>query len=78
MTAKERTMWEQAIRVLRRNTVIHTVDVETRKAERVLVRARERAASQRRILAWGRLSLSLNRRGEELRLALTLRSCPVA
>jgi hypothetical protein len=50
MTAKELTMWEQAVRVLRRNTVTHTVDVETRKAERVLVRARERAASQKRIL----------------------------
>ena len=51
MTTKERTMWEQAVRVLRRNTVTHTVEVESRKAERVLVRARERAASQRRILA---------------------------
>jgi hypothetical protein len=51
MTAKQRTMWEQAVRVIRRNTVTHTVDVESRKAERVLVRARERAASQRRILA---------------------------
>ena len=51
MSAKQRTMWEQAVRVLRRNTVTHTVDVESRKAERVLVRARERAASQRRILA---------------------------
>ncbi len=37
MTAKERTMWGQAVRVLRRNTVTHTLDVETRKAERVLV-----------------------------------------
>ena len=51
MTAKQRTMWEQAVRVIRRNTVTHTVDVESRKAERVLVRARERAALQRRILA---------------------------
>jgi hypothetical protein len=51
MTAKQRTMWEQAVRVLRCNTVTLTVDVESRKAERVLARARERAASQRRILA---------------------------
>ncbi len=34
MTAKEKTIWEQAIRVLGRNTVTPTV-VETPKARRV-------------------------------------------
>lgn len=52
MTAKERTVWEQAVLVLRRNTVTNSAAIEkARKAERVLAGARERAASQRRIVA---------------------------
>ncbi len=48
MTARERTVWEQAVRVLRRNSVTATVTVEPPRAQRVLAEARERAASQRR------------------------------
>ena len=48
MTAKERTLWEQAVRVLRQNSVIPTVAVDTPRAERMLTRARSRRASQRR------------------------------
>ena len=48
MTAKERTLWEQAVRVLRQNSITTTVTVETPKAERVLARASERAASHRK------------------------------
>jgi len=43
MTAKERTLWEQAVQVLRHNSVTTTVAVETPMAEQVLARARERA-----------------------------------
>jgi hypothetical protein len=43
MTAKERTLWEQAVQVLRHNSVTTTVAVETPRAEQVLTRARERA-----------------------------------
>ena len=43
MTAKERTLWEQAVQVLGHNSVTTTVAVETARAEQVLARARERA-----------------------------------
>jgi len=43
MTAKERTLWEQAIKVLRQNSVTTTVAVETPTGEQVLARAHERA-----------------------------------
>jgi hypothetical protein len=45
MTAKEKTIWEQAVRVLRRNTV--TAEPSGRE-KRVLVTARKRGAWQRR------------------------------
>jgi hypothetical protein len=48
MTSKERTLWEQAVQVLRRNSVT-TVSVRTPpRAQEVLARARERAGLQRR------------------------------
>ncbi len=47
MTAKERTLWEQAVRVLRQNSVATTVAVETPRAEWVLAKARKRATSRR-------------------------------
>lgn len=48
MTAKERMLWEQAVWVLRRNTV--TRSVETPESEQVLAEAHEWAVSQRRDL----------------------------
>lgn len=49
MTARERTLWEQAVRVLQQNTVTTTVAGETARVERVLfMRVRERTTSQRR------------------------------
>ena len=49
MTARERTLWEQAVRVLQQNTVITPVAGETARVERVLfMRVRERTTSQRR------------------------------
>lgn len=50
MTARERTLWEQAVRVLQQNTVITTtVASETSRAQRVLsTRVRERATSPSR------------------------------
>jgi hypothetical protein len=44
MTARERMIWEQAVRVLRRNSTIATVTVEPLEAQRILAKA----ASQRR------------------------------
>jgi hypothetical protein len=43
MTARESTLWEQAVRVLTQNSVTTTVAVEAPRAEQVLARARERA-----------------------------------
>jgi hypothetical protein len=48
MTARERMMWEQAVRVLRQNSVTLTVPFELPKAQRVLAKARELAASYKR------------------------------
>lgn len=49
MTARERTLWEQAVRVLQQNTVTTPVAGETARVERVLfMRVRERTTSQRR------------------------------
>jgi hypothetical protein len=48
MTARDRMVWEQAVRVLKQNSVTITVTVEPPGAQRVLAKARERAASQRR------------------------------
>jgi hypothetical protein len=49
MTARERTLWEQAVRVLKQNTITTTVAGETPRVERVLfTRVREGATSQRR------------------------------
>ena len=48
MTARERIVWEQAVRVLRQNSVSATVPVEPPGAQRVLAKARERANSPRR------------------------------
>jgi hypothetical protein len=44
MTAKERTLWEQAVRVLTQNSVTTTVAVEAPRGEQILARARELAA----------------------------------
>lgn len=49
MTARERKLWEQAVRVLRQNSVAVTASVEPPGAQRVLAKARERAGSQRRV-----------------------------
>jgi hypothetical protein len=48
MTARERMVWEQAVRVLRQNSVTATVPVEPPGAQRVLAKARERARTRRR------------------------------
>ena len=48
MTVKERTVWEQAVRVLRQNSVSAAVPVEPPGAQRVLATARERARMRRR------------------------------
>ncbi len=48
MTAKERMVWEQAVRVLRQNSVTATVPVELPGAQRVLAKARERAKTKMR------------------------------
>lgn len=48
MMARERILWEQAVQVLRQNSVTVTVPVEPPEAQRVLAKARERAGSQRR------------------------------
>jgi hypothetical protein len=49
MTARERTLWEQAVRVLQQNTVTTTVSGEIPSVERVLLmRVRERAPSKGR------------------------------
>ena len=37
MTAKERTLWEQAVRVLKQNSVTTTVTVEAPRVEQVRV-----------------------------------------
>jgi hypothetical protein len=48
MSEKERTMWEQAVRVLRRNSITTLIPVDNPETQRVLAKARERAASRRR------------------------------
>ena len=48
MTVKERPVWEQAVRVLRQNSVSAAVPVEPPGAQRVLAKARERARMRRR------------------------------
>lgn len=48
MTARERMVWEQAVRVLRQNSVTATVPVEPPEAQRVLAKARGRADRRRR------------------------------
>jgi hypothetical protein len=40
MTAKERTLWEQAVRVLQQNSVTATLAIDTPRGERVLARTR--------------------------------------
>jgi hypothetical protein len=47
-TARERMLWEQAVRVLRQNSVTAARTVEPPGAQRVLAKARERANSPRR------------------------------
>ena len=48
MTARERMVWEQAVRVLRQNSVTAAVPVELPGAQRVLAKARERARMRRK------------------------------
>ena len=43
MTARESTLWEQAVRVLTQNSVTTTVAVDAPRAEQVLARAWELA-----------------------------------
>ena len=49
MSEKERTIWEQAVRVLSQNSVTTSINVEPLEAQQVLAKARERAASRRRV-----------------------------
>ena len=48
MTARERTVWAQAVRVLRQNSVTAVVTVEPPGAQWVLAKARERARTRGR------------------------------
>jgi hypothetical protein len=48
MTARETMVWEQAVRVLRQNSVTATAPVEPPGAQRVLTKARERARMRRK------------------------------
>jgi hypothetical protein len=48
MTAGERMVWEQAVRVLRQNSVTATASVKPPAAQRVLAKARERAKTKMR------------------------------
>jgi hypothetical protein len=49
MTTREKTIWEQAVRVLRSNTVSATITGEhPRGAKRALAKPREQAAPQKR------------------------------
>lgn len=48
MTARERMVWEQAVRVLRQNSVSATAPVEPPEAQRLLMKARARARTRRR------------------------------
>jgi hypothetical protein len=48
MSEKERTIWEQAVRVLRENSVSAVVTGEYLEGKRILAKAREQAASRRR------------------------------
>jgi hypothetical protein len=49
MSEKERTIWEQAVRILRQNSVTTTATVEPPRAQRVLAGARERARTRKRV-----------------------------
>ena len=46
MTARERIVWEQAVRVLRQNSV--TAPAEPPGSQRILTKARERARIRRK------------------------------
>jgi hypothetical protein len=48
MTARERIVWEQAVRVLRQNSVVAAVPAEPPGAQRILTKARERARIRRK------------------------------
>ena len=48
MTARERMLWEQAVRLLRQNSVTAAITIEPPGAQRVLAKARERANSSTR------------------------------
>jgi hypothetical protein len=48
MTARERMVWEQAVRVLRHNSVAATAPVEPPGAQRILTKARERVRTRRK------------------------------
>ena len=48
MSEKERTLWEQAVRVLMYSSVTTVISVEPRGAQRVLAKAREQAIVQRK------------------------------
>ena len=46
MTARERIVWEQAVRVLRQNSVTAPAPVEPPGSQRILTKARERARTR--------------------------------
>lgn len=46
MTAREKLLWEQAIRVLRQNSVTTNVPIVAPKAEQVLAGARNRTITR--------------------------------
>jgi len=46
MTAMERTLWEQAVRVLRQNSVTATIAVDTPSGERAVQKAGSKKQSQ--------------------------------
>ncbi len=49
MTAKERTLWEQAVRVLRQNNVTTSLAVDTRKSVTGAGEGSKRRALQTRV-----------------------------
>ena len=48
MTARERIVWEQAVRVLRQKSVVAAVPAEPPGSQRILTKARERARIRRK------------------------------
>ena len=49
MTARERMLWKEAVRVLRQNSVTAAIIIEPPGAQRVLAQTRERVNSSTRV-----------------------------